>query len=112
MQSLIQALLLAGAIVLEVGGTLSLRAADGFAKPLWNIPVAIGYLGAFTLLSLVLKAGMPVGVAYAIWAAVGVVLTAVLAHFIFHDPLTWLMGLGIALIVGGVVVVELGVNHA
>lgn len=100
--------LLSGAIVLEVGGTLSLRASDGFTRWQWAIPVVIGYVGAFALLSQVLRLGMHVGVAYAVWAGVGVALTAVLARFIFQDPLTWIMGLGIVLIGAGVALVELG----
>jgi small multidrug resistance pump len=108
MQILVQAALLSAAIALEVLGTLALRASQGLSKPLWIVPVAVGYIGAFALLTLVLKAGMPVGVGYAIWAGVGVAATAVLAHYWFRDPLTWLMGAGTALIIGGVILVELG----
>lgn len=100
--------LLGGAIVLEVAATLSLRASDGFTRGQWTIPVVIGYVGAFALLSQVLRLGMPVGVAYAVWAGVGVALTAVLARFVFDDPLTWTMAAGIVLIGAGVALVELG----
>jgi small multidrug resistance pump len=51
---------------------------------------------------------MPVGVAYGIWAACGVALTALLAAVVFGDPLTWTMGLGVVLVIGGVLLVELG----
>jgi small multidrug resistance pump len=99
-------LLLAVAIVSEVVGTLSLRAA--LDHPAWFVVVTIGYLVAFGLLGAVLAAGMPVGVAYGIWAACGVALTAVLATLVFRDPFTVQIGLGIALVMLGVLLVEVG----
>jgi small multidrug resistance pump len=60
----------------------------------------------------VLRLGVGVGVAYGIWAAAGVALTAVLAAVIFGDPLTVVMGVGIALVIGGVFCVELGAQAA
>ena len=104
-------LLLAGAIICEVVATLSLRASDGFAKLWWLIPVAVGYALSFTCLSLALKRGLSIGVAYAIWAGVGVALVAIFGKVIFGDPLTWLMGAGMALIIGGVVLIEVAAAH-
>lgn len=103
-------LLLATAILLEVGATLSLRAAVD--HPGWYAPVVAGYLGAFTCLSFVLRAGMKIGVVYGIWAACGVALTALLATVIFDDPLSATMGAGIALVIAGVLCVELGARRA
>ena len=100
---------LIGAIVFEVFGTISLRMAVD--KKLWYAGVAVGYLLAFTMLSLALAGGMALGVAYGIWAASGVALTAVMSRFLFKEPFTWLMGLGIILIVGGVLLIELGAAH-
>ncbi|MEV0701387.1 SMR family transporter [Saccharopolyspora sp. NPDC050389] len=105
-------LLLGVAIALEVVGTLSLRAMEGFAHPWWLLPVVIGYVGAFYLVAKVLATGMAVGVVYGIWAASGVALTAVFGAIIFGDPLTWVIGLGILLIIGGVLLVELGSQRA
>lgn len=99
-------LLLIAAIGLEVTGTLSLRAA--LDHPGWYALVAAGYIGSFVALSFVLRAGLALGVAYGIWGASGVALTAVLATFFFHDPLTLAMGAGIALVIAGVLCVELG----
>jgi small multidrug resistance pump len=99
-------LMLAVAIISEVVGTLALRAATD--HPAWFVVVAIGYLVAFALLGAVLAAGMPVGVAYGIWAATGVVLTAVLAALVFGDPFTVQIGFGIALVMVGVLLVEIG----
>ena len=88
--------------------TLSLRAAEGFTHPLWLIPVVIGYTGSLWLLSIVLDRGMPVGVAYGIWAAIGVVLTAVMGTVLFGELLGPVQIVGIGAIVVGVLLVELG----
>ncbi len=98
-------LALAGAILVEVVATLSLRASDGFRKKAWIVPVVSGYLLSFYLLWVSLGLGMPVGIAYGVWSASGVALVAVLARFLFKEPLTWMMGAGIALIVGGVLTI-------
>ena len=97
---------LAGAILIEVVATLSLRASDGFRRKAWIAPVVAGYLASFYLLWLSLALGMPVGIAYGIWTACGVALVAVVARFLFQEPLTWVMALGIALIVAGVLTIE------
>ncbi|MGH3367135.1 MAG: DMT family transporter [Nocardioidaceae bacterium] len=104
-------LMLSLAIVLEVTGTLSLRASEGFTRIGFSLVTAAGYSGAFYLLSLVLKQGMPVGVAYGIWSAVGVALVAVLGRVVFGDPLTLGMWVGFVLIIGGVLLVETGVQN-
>lgn len=105
------ALLLAGAIITEVAATLSLRASEGLKRKWWIIPIAVCYAGAFGLLTLTLAQGMPIGIAYGIWAACGVALTAVGARWFFKDRLTWRMGAGIALIALGVLIIELGTAH-
>ena len=103
---------LAGAILVEVIATLSLRASDGFRKRAWIAPVVVGYLVSFYLLWVSLSLGMPVGIAYGVWTACGVALVAIIARFLFAEPLTWLMGLGIALIVAGVLTIEMvGAAH-
>ncbi|MCS5714005.1 multidrug efflux SMR transporter [Herbiconiux sp. CPCC 205716] len=104
-------LLLAGAIVTEVAATLALRASEGFRKRRWIAPVVVFYLLAFTLLAIALAGGLPVGIAYGIWAACGVALTAILARILFKEKLTPRMIAGIALIAVGVFVIELGAAH-
>lgn len=98
------------AIGLEVAGSLSLKGA--LTSPVLYLVVVLGYAGAFVFLALTLRARMPLGVAYGIWGAAGVVLTAALSALIFAEPLTPLMGAGIAVIVAGVLCVELGAQRA
>ncbi|WP_099020771.1 DMT family transporter [Mycolicibacterium palauense] len=98
---------LAGAILLEVVATLSLRASEGLRRKIWLIPVLGGYVLSFVLLSVTLSQGMPVGIAYGVWSACGVALVAVIARFLFAEPLTLMMGAGIALIIAGVVTIEI-----
>ena len=99
-------LVLAGAILVEVFSTLCLQASDGLRQRRWIAPVVVGYLLSFALVWLALRLGMPVGVAYGVWSACGVALVAVLAKVLFSEPLTPLMGIGIALIAAGVLVIE------
>jgi small multidrug resistance pump len=98
--------LLAGAIVTEVTGTLALRGALDHS---WLYAVtAVGEVTSFYLLVKVLQAGMPLGVAYGVWSALGVAATAVLSALLFDEAFTGVMVLGLALIIGGVVLVENG----
>lgn len=101
--------LLVGAIVCEVVATLSLRAATD--HPSWYALGVMGYVASFGFLSAVLRR-MAVGVAYGIWGACGITITAVAAAVIFGDALTVLMGFGIVLVIAGVLVVELGAQAA
>lgn len=98
------------AIVSEVSASLSLKGA--LDHPGLYAVVAIGYLVAFAGLALVLRTGMALGVAYGIWGASGVALTAVLSLVIFGEPLTLVMGIGIVVVIAGVLCVELGAQAA
>jgi small multidrug resistance pump len=98
--------LLFAAIAVEIAATLSLRASQDHS--VWLLLVVAGYVGSFVLLTMVLRAGMPVGVAYGIWGASGTAATAILAAAIFGDPFTWPIAAGIGLIIAGVLLVEFG----
>lgn len=98
-------LYLAVAIVAEVIGTSALKAAEGFTRPLPSLLVVAGYGTAFYFLSLVLRT-IPVGVAYAIWSGVGVALIAVIGWAVYRQALDAGAIAGIALIVAGVVVIQ------
>ena len=99
------------AIVLEVSATLSLRAVSTGGSWWWLCVVAVGYGGSFWLLGVVLTRGMPVGVAYGIWSAIGVVLTALAAAALFAEALSPLSLTGLGVIIAGVLLAELGTRH-
>ena len=99
-------LFLVGAVLSETTGSLSLKAA--LDAPAFYALVAVGFVGAFAFLALVLRAGMALGVAYGIWGASGVALTAVMSFILFDEPLTLLMVVGIVVVIAGVLCVELG----
>jgi small multidrug resistance pump len=99
-------LLLGGAILSEVTGSLSMKAAVD--HPGWYAVVFVGYATSFVFLDRVLRAGVPLGVTYGIWGALGVALTAGLSAAIFGENLTGIMLVGIALVTVGVVCIELG----
>ena len=105
-----QWIFLIGAIISEVAASLSLKA--GMDNPLFYTVVAIGYGAAFVFLTKALKLGMALGVAYGIWGASGVALTAVLSNLIFKEPLTTIMIAGIIVIIVGVLMIELGSQAA
>jgi small multidrug resistance pump len=99
-------ILLGTAIVFELAATLALRASHEHRG--WLVVAAIGYVSAFAGLTLVLRTGLAIGVAYGIWGAVATAGTAALAAAFFGEPLTWPVVGGIALIIVGVMFVELG----
>lgn len=104
-------ILLGGAILSEVTATIALRISNGFSKLVPSVIVVIGYLIAFALLAEVLKRGMPVGVAYGVWSAIGVALVAVIGAAFLGDSLTWIQVGGLALVIAGVAALELGARH-
>lgn len=97
---------LALAIAAEILATSALKLAHGFTKPLPSFVSILGYSLAFYLLSLSLRT-IPVGIAYAIWAGVGIVVIALIGWRFFEQPLDGPALLGIGLIVAGVVVLNL-----
>lgn len=99
-------LCLAIAITAEVIATTSMKALDGFSRPLPLLLVVAGYSLSFWMLSLVVKT-IPVGIAYAIWAGLGIVLVSVAAAAIYQQKLDLPAVLGMVLIVAGVVVIQL-----
>jgi small multidrug resistance pump len=98
-------LYLAIAIVAEVIGTSALKAAEGFTRPLPSLVVIAGYGVAFYFLSLSLKT-IPVGIAYAIWSGAGVALITLIGWIVFKQRLDAPALAGLALIVAGVVVIQ------
>jgi small multidrug resistance pump len=103
---------LALAIVGEVIATTFLKLTSGERAVWWAYPiVGVGYVFAFTMLAQTLSKGVPLGIAYAIWAGVGVVLVAVISWLVFHETLTLTQIAGMVLVVAGVTLLELGGKH-
>ncbi len=93
------------AVCLEVTGTAALQASQQFTR-LWpTVLMAFCYAGSLFLLSVTLKA-MPVGIAYAIWSGVGIVLIALIGYAVFGQKLDLPAVLGLVLIIAGVIVVN------
>jgi DLP12 prophage; multidrug resistance protein (possible drug resistance protein) len=99
-------LLLGGSIGLEVIATNLLKLSDGFTKPLPTISALLIYALSFYLVSIVFRS-LPVGLVYAVWSGVGIILTAMVAYFAFGQKLDMPTMLGIALIISGVLVINL-----
>ena len=97
---------LAIAIAAEVIATTSMKAIDGFNKPLPLILVIGGYTLAFWMLTMVVKS-IPVGIAYAIWAGLGIVLVSIAALVLYQQKLDAPAVVGMGMIVSGVVVIQL-----
>ncbi len=93
------------AIVTETVGTMALKMSDGFSR-LWpSVVTVIAYAASFWLLALVLRT-IPVGIAYAIWSGLGIVLIAGMGWVIFSQRLDAPALIGMALIVAGIVVMQ------
>jgi small multidrug resistance pump len=102
-------LFLAIAIAAEVIATTFLKFTSGERQIWWAYPIVIvGYLGSFWMLSLTLANGVPLGIAYALWAAIGVVAVAIISWLVFHESLTVVQIIGLVLVIGGVALLELG----
>ena len=100
------ALFLAIAIVGEVIATSFLRASQGFTQPVPTIVVLVGYGVTFYFFSLALQT-IPVGVAYAIWSGVGIVIVSIIAFLVYKQTLDAPALIGMALILAGVLVINL-----
>lgn len=98
-------LLLGTAIVAEVVGTSALKASEGFTRLVPSAVVVLGYAVAFYCLSLVLKT-LPVGIAYAVWSGLGIVLITVVAFVLYGQTIDLPGLLGMGLVVAGVVVLN------
>ncbi|MEV5611304.1 multidrug efflux SMR transporter [Streptomyces sp. NPDC052225] len=102
--------LLAGAIAAEVGATTAMKYSEGFSR-LWpSLITVVGYVIAFALLAQTLKT-VQIGTAYAIWAGTGTAVIAAIGMLFLGEGLTAAKVAGIALVIGGVVLLNLGGAH-
>ncbi|WMT86045.1 multidrug efflux SMR transporter [Pelagibacterium sp. 26DY04] len=93
------------AIVAEVVATSALRATNGFTNLLPSIIVVVGYAAAFYFLSLTLRT-LPVGIAYAIWSGLGIVLISIVGWVVYKQALDLPAMVGMGLIIAGVIVIN------
>lgn len=98
-------LFLLAAIISEVTATSSLKASAGFTKLIPSLIVVVGYALSFYFLSLVLKA-IPIGIAYAVWAGLGIVLLTLIGWLVFGQELDTPALVGISLILTGVIIMN------
>ena len=94
------------AIISEVIATTVLKASDGFSRLYPSIVVVVGYCFSFWALSQVVKV-MPLGIAYALWSGLGIVLVSVAAVFVYQQKLDLPAIVGMTLIIAGVLVINL-----
>ena len=97
------------AIIAEVIATSALKASEEFTKLTPSIVVALGYSVAFYMLSLCLK-DIPVGIAYAVWSGLGIVLVTLIAWFLYGQKLDAPALIGLGLIIAGVATIQLFSN--
>lgn len=100
-------LLLSLAIAVEVGATVTLKFSEGFTRLAPTLISLIGYGVSFFLLALTLR-HIPVSVAYAIWSGAGTAAVAAIGFTVLREPVTVVKLAGIALIIGGVVLLNAG----
>ena len=103
-------LFLALAIGAEVIATSALKASEGFSRPAWALVSTSGYLVAFGALAMALK-NIPLGVAYAIWSGVGIALLTLIGWIVYQQRLSFTALLGIALIIAGVLILQLSLKR-
>ena len=99
--------LLAVSIVLEVFGATMMKVSDGFTVPVPTLLSLTAYIVSFGIFTFALRR-LPLGVAYGIWGGSGTVLTAIIGIVVWHDAFGWGTALGIALVVGGIVLLNKG----
>jgi small multidrug resistance pump len=104
------AVLLVLAILVEVAGTIALRATDGFTRLVPSVLAVVSYASAFYLVAQVLKT-MPVSVTYAVWSAVGTAAVALIGMTMLDEPATALKIASLVLIVIGVVGLNVEGTH-
>lgn len=106
-------LFLAIAIIAEVTATSALKASDEFTEIIPTMIVIVGYGAAFYFMTLVLRV-LPIGITYAIWSGLGIVLVTVVGFLFYKQALNIPTIIGIGLIISGVVVINIfstAINH-
>jgi small multidrug resistance pump len=100
-------LCLAGAIVLEIAGTTSMKLSQGFTRPLPSVLLFLFYAASFALMTVAVKR-IDMSVSYAIWSGVGTAIIALIGVFWFRESLTTVQVISIVAIIAGVVGLRAG----
>ena len=100
-------LCLAGAITLEIAGTVSMKLSHGFTRPLPSVMLFVFYAASFFLMTIAVKR-IDMSVSYAIWSGVGTAAIALIGVFAFRESLTWMQVASIVAIVAGVIGLRAG----
>ena len=98
-------LYLAIAIIAEVAATSALKASEEFTRLIPSIIVVVGYGVAFYFMTLVLRV-IPIGITYAVWSGLGIVLVTIVGFFLYKQTLDIPAIIGMGLIVSGVIVIN------
>ena len=99
-------LFLAAAILCETIGTSFLKKTDQFTKPIPTLVFVVAMISSFYLLTHALK-GIPIGISYAIWSGVGIVLISTVGYFVYKERLDLPALIGLGFIIAGVVIINL-----
>lgn len=99
-------IILFAAVVMETIGTTSLQASQQFTRLVPSVLVVVAYAVSFYLMAMALKY-LPVGITYAIWSGLGIVLIAILGYFLFGQKLDLPAVLGLGMILAGILVIHL-----
>jgi small multidrug resistance pump len=94
------------AVLSEVSATTALKFSEGFTKLIPSVVVVLGYGLSFYFLSLTLKV-MPIGIAYALWSGIGIILTVIAGMVLWRETMDWARGIGIFLIMVGILIINL-----
>jgi small multidrug resistance pump len=94
------------AVLSEVTATTALKYSEGFSKLVPSVVVVVGYGLSFYLLSITLKV-MPIGIAYALWSGIGIILTVIAGMVLWKESMDWARGIGIFLIMVGILIINL-----
>jgi small multidrug resistance pump len=104
-------LFLLAAIAFEVLGTSLLKATEGFTRLVPTVVCIAAYVASFAALALAIKHDLPVGVGYAMWSALGTAAIVAIGVVFLHEPISFQKIAGVLLVIGGVVVLNLGGAH-
>ena len=110
MKPLLPYIFLLVAVSLEVVGTTALKASNSFTNLVPTMITIVAYIVGFYMLSLVMRT-MPVGITYALWSGLGIILITVLSTFVFKEIMDFPALIGMGFIILGIAIIQLFSSH-